>query len=660
MSRFTNYAATALMLLSLTRELPAQTVYFVDQSNGNNSHAGTSPAAALRTVEEAADRVLPGDTVSIIGTYANSQYQSGYSFSGDINDPQIWHGQNTFKINNVHGIPSAYVTIRPYDANTVVKGDGANIVRITNSSYIRVEGLDIQGEVDNIPYGTAVALQFLYRESGSTNTLYRVPPGTPEEEIDTMTFPVLSGISRPSYTDTRGFYASNCHHLDIIGNTVHHTPGNGLRVADSDHINIIGNAAYSCARKSYSGTHGLVVSESASIDTTSGYKIFVTHNRVHSNYNEIYSWSPLKTFIVTHIDEGKGISLQKNNSSVTWTHGRIYVANNLAYRNGYSGVHANECDRVDFFNNTAYQNFHTETVTYMNPAPNGNLGISFADGNDVRMVNNIAYTAAGVGNALAAANCTGLVAANNMVFGEIDSDVDGVDVNTIFGDPSFTDTASDDFSLQPTSAAIGAADAGFAPADDFLFLARDAFPDAGAMEYQAALPLDLLAFQAWPEGPDQVRSICSVLPTDARDVVVLERSPDAGHWEDLMKWEAGTVSATPRTFRNTDTSPLPGTSYYRLRLVSPDGTFSYSEMKGVHRPGATGITIRPNPVGDRLVAVVTGSGPVWLLDRQGRPVAGPFPGEGRPDEPFVLDVSALSPGAYLLRAGRQSGWFIKR
>ena len=289
---------------------------------GDDNNNGISPTTPFRTFNEVENNVQPGDTVFIMGTYTNDSYNANYSFSGNINDPHIWHQENTIRINNLNGTASQYITIKSYDANTLIKGDGANIFRVTNSSYVRVEGLELYGEVENISLTTAKDLQWLYRENGSIITERRIPEGTTVAQIEQNysqpgSLPALNNVSRPSYTDTRGFYFSDVHHIDIINNKIHHTPGNGFRVAYCDYINIEDNEVYATSRKSYSGTHGLVVTNADSeiqgfADTNDGYKIFILRNKVYENYNEIISWAPSKTLITPNIDEGKGISLQRN------------------------------------------------------------------------------------------------------------------------------------------------------------------------------------------------------------------------------------------------------------------------------------------------------------------------------------------------------------
>ncbi len=338
----------SLIFLCVGLSLTAQNSWYVSTENGSNNNNGTSPDTPVKTAEYLSDNNLvgPGDTIYLMGTITNEDYQPNYEFSGNINDPYIWKTGHSFRMTAMNGTPDAYITITAFDENTIIKGDGANLFRMLNCSYIRIVGLEMEGKVNDISLETALALQFVYRIGDSQNSMYRVAPGTAPQIVENMTFPVLTNAKRPSYTDTRGIYLSNVHHIDLIDNYVHHVPGNGFRVAGCDYINIIGNEVHDTSRKSYSGTHGLVVTNATSFDNETGYKIFIQRNKIHHNYNEIYSWAPTKTIITPKIDEGKGISLQRNGEDTGWTHGRILVADNLTYWNGFSGVHSNTGNNI--------------------------------------------------------------------------------------------------------------------------------------------------------------------------------------------------------------------------------------------------------------------------------------------------------------------------
>ena len=635
---------------------PAQTGWYVHQSGGSNSNIGTSPAAAFKTVDKAVSVVQPGDTIYVMGEYTNASYNPSYQYTDNINDPHIWTQENSFRVNGLHGAPGQYITFKPYDGNTILKGDGANIVRFTNCSYIRFEGFEIQGEVDNIPLSTALALQFLFIDDMG-NVVYRVPPGTTDAEIESMTFSVLGSVTRPSYTDTRGLYFSNVDHVDIIGNIIHHTPGNGLRVAVCDYVNIIGNEVHNTSRKSYSGTHGLVVASAASIDGNNGHKIFITHNLVHHNYNEIYSWSPQKDIITPHIDEGKGISLQRNMPADGWVNGRFLVANNITYWNGYSGVHANEGARMDFINNTSYKNYYTAQYTYNDLTKSGQFGITAQDCESIRMVNNISYTGPGIKKAFGAGNTSNLEVSNNVVYGDLDLEVDAVDQNSIFADPEFVDPDNFNFNLQDTSPAINAGSASDAPSDDFAGVDRDAAPDIGALENTTALPVEWLYFNALATTAG-VQLAWATASEINNDYFTLERSADGQSWELLaqVKGKGNTLELSVYEF--WDKNPLQGLNYYRLKQVDFDGKFEFAPIQVVFwRPEQFALAVYPTITSTVLYLPSTQNNTfLRVFDAQGRDVTSLVSRKSDTE----MNVSNLRPGCYIVKTNSGVGRFVKK
>lgn len=496
-----------------------QTTYYVDQTNGDDSFNGTAPSTAFESVDFAAGLLMSGDTLSIIGEYKNPSFDENFTYT-TAHDPHVWHAENTLRLNEVHGSAGNYITIRAYDQNTLLKGDGSNIFRVTNCSFLRIEDFRIIGQVESIPLSTANALQFVYIDENTvgdplaptaSEIRYRdedcVSNCTPGAVVDGEIYSNLSSLSvaRPSYIDTRGMYLSNVHHIDILNNSISNMPGGGLRVSDCEDINIIGNEIFACSRKSYSGTHALVVTKATSTRTTDDYRISILRNLIHHNYNEQYSWAPTKTVITPHIDEGKGISLQRNqttydsggNINVNWEHGRILVANNICYLNGFSGVHSNDGNRIDFINNTCYFNSYTKSITEAVSSDNGgNIGISAQDGSDIRILNNISIIDSMLSKSAISSNLTaaeGLVVDNNIIYGTSLAGATGsinenaaivaVQTNAQMTDPLFIAPTTFDFSLQFNSPAIDVVGLTNAPSVDFFGNTRDANPDIGAVEF---------------------------------------------------------------------------------------------------------------------------------------------------------------------------------
>lgn len=475
-------AVLASILLTVTgqedhRSLQTTEFYY---KQGITSGDGTSPLTPFSgDISDAMDVLAPGDTLYLMGTITNPSYNASYVFTGNVDDPHLWHSENTLRIHNKMGAPNQYTTITSFPGDpAILMGDGANILRISNSAYLKIIGLEIIGEVDRIPYETAKALQFVYRNE-SDQIQYRVDPNLTEAEIEALDpLPLLGGnIPRPSYTDTRGLYMSNSVHVELRGNKIHHIPGNGLRVSYGEHVDIVENEVYATSRKSYSGTHGLVVTQTQDTlprEGNSDYRIRVLRNIVHDNYNEIFSWVGTKDFIVPRIDEGKGISLQRNEDFQNG--GTILVADNIAYGNGFSGVHSNDGDNVHMIGNTAYLNSYTNSVTYQGDPRGNNIGISMSGGQNCIIANNVvvidsswnAFPISIVGGPGMSPtnNVINITVTNNLVYGTTypspwseDADLVGIAQNTLYGDPLFRDADNADFFVLSGSPARTGADA---------------------------------------------------------------------------------------------------------------------------------------------------------------------------------------------------------
>jgi hypothetical protein len=634
---------------------------------------GSLPNSFLATVQ-------PGDTLLFIDTFTNASYTTVSPVGFPLDHPRFWHGENTLRFNNLNGTPGNYITLKPYDNTTLLKGDGGNILRIQNSSYLRIEGFNIKGEVNNLPLSVANALQFVYILNTAVNLLDPTPAELhfrdedcisncmPDTVVEGEVYSALNpnNVYRPTYYDTRGIYLSDVHHIEVINNHIQLMPGGGLRVSDCEDIIIKGNEINDCSRRSSGGTHGLVVTKATSTRTTDDYRIMIINNLVHHNYNEQYSWSPEKTIITPHIDEGKGISLQRNQTvpGVNWNHGRILIQNNICYYNGYSGIHSNDGFRIDIINNTCYFNSYTGSITYGQPSTNGgNIGISLQGGTGHKIINNISVidgmltrSAISTDIVTTSAHPEILFVKDNIIYSTTgpagtDPNIDAVQINTRNMNPQFVNQAGFDFHLLSTSPAINTADPAYAPATDYYGATRST-PDVGAVEYLSVLPVKLEQFNARMMDCDDALFTWKVSNAVNFSRFELQISSDGNKFEPLT-----IIPYTPgiETYSFNTSNMAKGVYQYRLKLVDLDGKFSYSNISLLNSNcGSPVIAVFPNPATSEIFITNFATGEivtVQVFDINGKLVLNNVkPG----DNIIRVSVEGLPKGTYLLKATSKS------
>jgi hypothetical protein len=117
----------------------------------------------------------------------------------------------------------------------------------------------------------------------------------------------------------------------------------------------------------------------------------------------------------------------------------------------------------------------------------------------------------------------------------------------------------------------------------------------------------------------------------------------------------GTVQ-TPQEYRFTDSSPLPGTGYYRLRQTDFGGAYTYSEVIAIQAAGhPDDILVYPNPTGD-ILYIEHAKGLSTLYNSLGQPVR-QVVAQG---ETTLLDIQNLPVGLYRLESGGQQVTVVKQ
>lgn len=325
--------------------------YYVSDATGSDVNNGTSTATPLKTVNAGQVLAAPGDTVFIMnGSYIPA---------------------STIQLLK-SGTADKYITYKAYPGHTpkfIFSGSIWNAVSI-NGSYIVVEGIEFQGNNQNLTYADALASFNDKLGGGTNNNLYATYN--------------MNGVSIGGPNTESKFP----HHIIIRNCKIHDFPGGGLGAIQADYVTFEGNTIYNNAWYMMYGGSGISILTPFDSDANTGYKNIVRSNICYSNKTTI----PWIGITPARLSDGNGIIIDVNKrpygSSATDKpyKGRTLVENNISFNNGGSGIHAFEAAHVDMINNTTYNNAQI-MVDY------ADLYANTCD--DVKIMNNIVYSKPG-------------------------------------------------------------------------------------------------------------------------------------------------------------------------------------------------------------------------------------------------------------------------
>ena len=109
-----------------------------------------------------------------------------------------------------------------------------------------------------------------------------------------------------------------------------------------------------------------------------------------------------------------------------------------------------------------------------------------------------------------------------------------------------------------------------------------------------ALPIELLSFNAALKG-NEVAISWQTANEKNNDYFAIERSGETIDWKAIDTVKGAGNSNTVLNYAYTDEKPLSGMSYYRLKQVDFDNSFSYSDIAVVNFDGIKIIDLFPNP-----------------------------------------------------------------
>jgi surface protein len=176
--------------------------------------------------------------------------------------------------------------------------------------------------------------------------------------------------------------------------------------------------------------------------------------------------------------------------------------------------------------------------------------------------------------------------------------------------------------------------------------------DIGEEVVCEALAVSLISFDAKSANGAVKLEWATASETD-NDYFDVERSADARNWNAMGRIKgAGTVN-TARSYSMTDSSPLKGRSYYRLKIVDFEGKVEYSNIRVIKMNTAPAPIVYPNPATTSLTLSGKTDGYVKIHNLSGQEV-GQIEVKG---EKTVIPIKELPVGSYLIKSN--DGWSSK-
>jgi len=160
-----------------------------------------------------------------------------------------------------------------------------------------------------------------------------------------------------------------------------------------------------------------------------------------------------------------------------------------------------------------------------------------------------------------------------------------------------------------------------------------------------ALPIGTTSFTAQPQ-EHNVNLQWTTATQQNSKYFAIERSMDGANWSSIGQVTAAGNSQDLLQYNYVDQMPMTGANFYRLQVVSDDGSSVYSAIRNVNFSGtAIAINWYPNPVHNQLTVTSTSTlKSLTLLTLDGRilqTVAGPTSNQS-------IDLSRYSFGIYFL------------
>jgi hypothetical protein len=419
---------TANTTVTATYAVPPPAVTYYVSGTGSDSANGLSTTTAFLTLQHAESVTQPGDTVyAMNGTYTNSCPSCAVL---DITIP---------------GTPNNWITFKAFPGQTpTISFNGwEGIFFEPTAAYVEVNGFTIIGNNANVTLAQAQA-------QSTTN---------PD--------PAFNG-NCVSADGRQGTAPVRPNHLRILNNIISECGGAGIGTAWSDYVIISGNTIYNSAWYSIYGSSGVSNWENWNSDSSTGYKMFITGNRLFNNaqYVPTYPDGVILDGEAIIIDSTRNSAYNSTNDPLPPYTGRTLIANNVIYANGSSAIEVFQSDHVDVVNNSSYRE-----VT--NPPLTGRGEMNLNQTSDVNVINNIFYSATGQNPVTVDPATTSQILLNYNLyfngtnFGDVANGPNDLTANPLYVDPADSNPLNVLLTVSPSSPAVGSGTSYLAPSTDF-------------------------------------------------------------------------------------------------------------------------------------------------------------------------------------------------
>lgn len=169
------------------------------------------------------------------------------------------------------------------------------------------------------------------------------------------------------------------------------------------------------------------------------------------------------------------------------------------------------------------------------------------------------------------------------------------------------------------------------------------------------LPLTFLSFTGQPQGNAVTLhwQTANAVNVDHFDI---ERSANAGVFQDLTSVAATTNNSNTQNYQALDPSPVTGTNDYRLKEVDVDGQFQYSNIVRVTFGAAAAtekLSLFPNPASNSITIDITlpaaTRSVITIYNSSGQPVVQQQAELPQGTSSFTCPIGALAAGQYFVK-----------